>query len=36
MNSIEIIRAPRESGQTSHTEQRSLSGGSELIEKTLN
>ena len=35
INIIEIIHAPGESGQTSHAEQRSLSGGSELIEQTL-
>ena len=36
MNSIEIIHAPPEIGQTWHAEQKSISGGSKLIEQTLN
>ena len=36
MNSIEIIHAPREIGQTWHAEQRSILGGSKLIEQTFN
>ena len=35
MNTTEIIYAPREIGQTWHAEQRSLSGGSKLIEHIL-
>ena len=35
INSIEIIYAPRKSGQTWHAEQRSISGSSKLIEQTL-
>ena len=35
INSIEIIHAPRKSGWSWHAEQRSLSGGSKLIEQTL-
>ena len=36
MNSIEKISAPREIGKTWHAEQRSILGGSKLIEQTLN
>ena len=35
MNSIEIIHAPREIESTCHAEQRSILGGSKLIEQTL-
>ena len=36
INGTEIIHAPRKGGWSWHAEHRSLSGGSKLIEQTLN